>query len=330
MNRKKLIYEDQLQAARSFIRDYDDFLVVSHVSPDGDAISSTTAVGWMLERLNKRYIMVNEDRISDKFGYLWNSGQISRYAADMETPAFQNVISVDCADFSRIGKVSEWFGEGVSLLNIDHHPTNDDYGTLQLIKPDAAATVEILYDLAKVLDLEWNADLATCIYSGLLTDTGGFRYSSTSPKVMKIASEMLGYGVKGSDLADLLLEKITYSHIRLLQTALASLSFSTDRRIAWVSATAEEIAQAEASNDDLEGLVNYPRNIEGVEVGILFKQPEPGRIKASLRSAGTVNVAEIACLFGGGGHVRASGCTLEGTLEDAIGRVVAEVGKALA
>ncbi|MEX2462268.1 MAG: bifunctional oligoribonuclease/PAP phosphatase NrnA [Paenibacillaceae bacterium] len=319
-------YEQQLAAARQFIESNDEFLVVSHIDPDGDAASSTLAISWMLKQLNKKFTMINEGNTPGKFNFLWGFDGIINYAKNPPEQVFEHVISVDCADFSRIGKVKSLFSPMTQILNIDHHRTNDYYGAFQLIKEDAAATAEVLYDLAIELQITWSTELGNSIYTGLLTDTGGFRYANTTPKVMRIAAEMLQLGVDGNDLADRLLEKLTYSHIILLQKTLATLAFTVDKRISWVSVTLQDIAEAEASNEDLEGLVNYPRNIEGVEVGILFKQVEANKYKVSMRSAGIVDVAHIAKSFGGGGHFRAAGCTILGELQDIIAKVVKEVG----
>jgi bifunctional oligoribonuclease and PAP phosphatase NrnA len=319
-------YEQQLAVAKQFILNNDDFLVVSHIDPDGDAASSTLAISWMLKQLNKRFTMINEGNTPGKFNYLWGFTGIIDYSKAAPSRVFEHVIAVDCADFSRIGKVKSLFSATTVILNIDHHRTNDYYGTHQLINEDAAATAEVLYDLAMELDINWSTELGNSIYTGLLTDTGGFRYANTTPKVMRIAAEMLQLGVDGNDLADRLLEKLTYSHIILLQKALATLDFTIDKKISWVSVTLQDIAIAEASNEDLEGLVNYPRNIEGVEVGILFKEVEADKYKVSMRSAGIADVAHIAKSFGGGGHFRAAGCTLLGNLEEIINRVVKEVG----
>ncbi|WP_409340931.1 DHH family phosphoesterase [Paenibacillus sp. MBLB4367] len=322
-------YESQLSKAAAFIREHDDFLVVSHLNPDGDAASSTLAVGWMLERLNKTFVMINESPVPQKFDCLWGYGRIVDYSDAKPERTFRTIISVDCADFPRIGDVSNLFEEGFELLNIDHHPTNDGFGSVQLIRPDAAATAEILYDVAVSLGMQWDEPLCRCIYTGMLTDTGGFRYSNTSPNVMRIAAEMIQHGVKGYELAERFLENLTFAQVLLLRKALSTLSFANDRQIAWVSVSLDDMSEAGATKEDSEGLVNYPRNIEGVEVGILFRQANEHTVKVSLRSASRVDVSAIAQSFGGGGHVRASGCTVEGTIEQVIARVVKEVGQVL-
>lgn len=322
-------YQRQLSMAADFIREFDDFLVVSHLNPDGDAASSTLAVGWMLERLNKTFIMINEGPVPPKFDCLWGHGRIVDNSEAKLERTFRHIISVDCADFARIGDVSQLFAEDAALLNIDHHPTNDGFGSVQLIKPDAAATAEILYDLAVSLGMEWDEALCRCIYTGMLTDTGGFRYSNTTPNVMRIAAEMIQHGVKGHELAERLLENLTLAQVILLRKALESLSFANERQIAWISVTRDDMAEAGATKEDSEGLVNYPRNIEGVEVGILFREANEHTVKVSLRSASRVDVSAIAQVFGGGGHVRASGCTVEGTIEQVVERVVKEVGQVL-
>ncbi|WP_127580700.1 DHH family phosphoesterase [Paenibacillus koleovorans] len=322
-------YEQQLVSAERFIRANDDFLVVAHVNPDGDAASSTFAVGWLLDRLGKRYTLANDDAIPSKFAYLWGYSQLLTLDRLPEGATYRAVISVDCADESRIGQIRERIAPDAELLNIDHHPTNDYFGKHQLIRADAAATVELLYELAEQLQVPVTRELADCIYTGLLTDTGGFRYSNTSPHVMQIASDLLQHGVEGYKLAENLLEKITKSHIAVLQRALGTLSFAYDHKICWISVSAEDMAVTNATPEDLDGLIQYPRNIEGVEVGLLFKQADERKVKVSFRSAGSVDVAQVAKTFGGGGHVRASGCTLEGELQEVIARVVEEVGRSI-
>jgi phosphoesterase RecJ-like protein len=325
----KLTYEEQLDAMKRFIDEGDDFLVVSHVNPDGDAISSTTAVGWLLSSLGKSYTMMNEDACPQKFQFLWRAADIKRASDADGKKKYRYVIAVDCADYQRFGEVSACFADDVRIANIDHHQTNDHYGDVQLIRPDAAATAEILYDLLNRFSITWTEEIATCIYTGLLTDTGGFRFSNTSPRVMNIASQLLSCGVKANELAEQLLERMTKAHVKLLQRALSTLTFNADETVCWLSVSLADMREANAKNEDLEGLVQYPRNIEGVDVGILFKEVRQDVYKVSLRSGGRADVSEIAQRFGGGGHARAAGCTVEGKLEDIIRAVVAEAEKGL-
>lgn len=322
-------YEDQLRAAAEFIRNNDDFLVVSHVQPDGDASGSTFAMAWMLRSLNKSFTLINEGRIPEKFMYMAGPFSVIAYEMDRPERKFGTIISVDCADFGRIGQVEGCFASETQLLNIDHHATNDNFGDVNLVRADAAATVEVLYDLALELGVELTRELNICIYSGLLTDTGGFRYSNTSPKVLQIAAEMLARGVRGHELAERLLETMTYGQVSLLKRSLSTLSFALDNRVAWLHVTLADLASTDASSEDMDGLVNYARNVEGVEVGMLFKEKRPGTVKVSLRSSGQADVAAVAKRFGGGGHIKAAGCTINGSIEEVIEQVVQEVGKEL-
>ncbi len=329
------MWAEQLKEAAAFIRDRDDFLIVSHVQPDGDAISSTVTIAWMLEKLGKRYTMLNEGAVPSRLRFLWKSSDIhamdnnDQPEGNSPVRQYRNVICVDCADYARVGRTEAWFAPDAELLNIDHHPTNNGFGRVNLMKFQAAATAEILFELLDELGMEPDADVATAIYTGLLTDTGGFRYSSTSPLVMAMASRLLQAGANGPELAEHLLERMTPGQLRILQRGLSRLELSEDERIAWLWVTSEDLEETGATNEDLEGLVNYPRNIEGVEVGLLFKQNGEQSVKVSMRSAGKVNVAEVAQRFGGGGHVRAAGCRFTDPLPEVIRLTIEEVRKAL-
>jgi phosphoesterase RecJ-like protein len=323
------MWAKDLQEAAAFIRERDDFLIVSHVQPDGDAISSTVAAGWLLKKLGKKFTMLNEGPVPSRLHYLWKCSEILTAGDNAPERQYRNVICVDCADYARVGKTNQWFAPDAELLNIDHHPTNDGFGRVNLMKFHAAATAEILFELLDELELTLDTDIATAIYTGLLTDTGGFRYSNTSPLVMAMASRLLEAGVNGPELAELLLERMTMGQLRIFQRGLSRLSFNPDQRISWLWVNSEDLVETGATNEDLEGLVNYPRNIEGVEVGLLFKQNGQESVKVSLRSAGRVNVAAVAQHFGGGGHVRAAGCRLTDPLSEVISQVVGVVQKAL-
>lgn len=324
-------YTRQLDQALQFLQGADRFLIVSHVQPDGDAISSTLVAGWILRQLGKPYVMMNEGAVPVRLDFMEQSAAVINLSKEQPlSETYNRIIAVDCADFRRIGLVSGLFAEGAMLLNIDHHPTNDSFGSVNLIRTDAAATVEILYDLIIHAGFALDSEAATAIYTGLLTDTGGFRYSNTSPYVMQVASQMLAIGIPSHSIADRLLERMTKPQLLLLQRGLSRLMFSDDSQIAWLYIAYEDMAQTGAIGDDLEGLVNYALNVEGVEVGVLFKETADGNVKVSMRSSGKADVAAIAKSFGGGGHIRAAGCQLEGPLSTAMTRLVNAVSEALA
>lgn len=308
-----MAYDDQLNQAADFIKNNDDFLIVSHVHPDGDTISSSLAIALILKRLGKSYSLINENHIPDKFNFLPDINSIS-LIADNERK-FSYIITVDVADFSRAGQINKLLNSEYHLLNIDHHPTNDNFGEINLVLPSAAATVEVIYDLINKMRLSIDQDLATCIYTGLLTDTGGFRYSNTSSKIFRIAAELLEYEINPSKITQAALETISLDHINLLKVALNSIELDESGLISWIVLDLSEFTQ-ELDNEDTEGIVNYTRNIAGVEVGILFKKIDNDTIKVSLRSNNVVDVGAIAKSFGGGGHARAAGFTYNGVLED--------------
>jgi len=323
------MWTEQFEQAAQFLRQRDDFLVISHVQPDGDAISATVAVGWLLEKLGKRFVMMNEGPVPSRMRHLKKFAAIAGCGQDAPQRKFRHIIAVDCADASRIGKAVQWFEADYELLNIDHHPTNDRFGTVNLLITDASATSEILYHLITHMGLPLDEEIATALYTGILTDTGGFRYSSTTPRVLEAAARLMAAGAPGPEIAERLLEQMTLGQMRLLQRGLARLTFSDDHRIAWLWITPEDMEETGAAQEDLEGLVNYARNVEGVEVGMLFKENGPASVKVSLRSAGHVNVAEVARHFGGGGHVRAAGCRLAVPLNEAMDIMVSHIKKEL-
>lgn len=310
-------YKDQLAETSRFLKGNDPFLVVNHVNPDGDATGSLLAMGFILEALGKSFVLVNEGATPEKFFVVALSEQIKNLTTEPLTQKYRQIIALDCGDLKRVGEVSKFFDEDVALLNIDHHPTNDHFGTVNLIKTDACATAEILFDLVKVLEIPLTQDLATALYMGILTDTGGFRYSNTTAEVMEKAAELLRYGVKPGDVAERCLETISSSYLHLLQQVLPTLALNKEDKVAFLSISVDAREKSAASNEDMEGIVNYARNIEGVEVGVLFKQMDEKTVKVSLRSKREVDVSAIAKVLGGGGHARAAGCTVYDSLDNA-------------
>jgi bifunctional oligoribonuclease and PAP phosphatase NrnA len=319
----------QAAEAVRFIREADRFLVVSHVNPDGDAIGSTLGVAWMLKQLGKEFHLVNASPVPAKFRFLPGAEWIRSPEELRSAAPFSRVIAVDAADAERMGEARSLIAEDAQLLNIDHHATNDRFGTSNWVVPDAAATAQVLANLVEALKLRWEKPLAACLYTGLLTDTGGFRYSNTTPAVLELASHLLKQGVHPAEIADRVMETMTQGQLALTKRALDTLAFSDNGQVGWMWLKRRDFEEAEASEDEMDGIVNYARNVEGVDVGILFRETEDGAVKVSLRSREKVDVGELAKSFGGGGHARAAGCTLEESPEKVEQMVLSKVSDAL-
>ncbi|MDQ0337306.1 phosphoesterase RecJ-like protein [Caldalkalibacillus uzonensis] len=323
-------YRQALAQASQFIKDHDQFLVVSHVNPDGDATGSVLAVAHLLHFLGKSYMLVNEGASPRRFSFLKGFEQIINLSETPVDQRFRYVIAVDVADQERLGEIGPLFSDDAELLNIDHHPTNTRFGQVNVIQPEAASTTEILYDLCqRHFQQAFAPDLAEALYTGLLTDTGGFRYANTTHKVLEMAADLLTYNLRPAKIAQYALETITTGHIKILKQALDTLTFAYEQQVALMSVSLEAIHQTGVDRDDIDGLVGYPSNIAGVKVGILLKEVEQGQVKVSLRSRDTVNVAEIAQVFGGGGHAKAAGFTYRGTLAEAKQALLAKLEEVL-
>ena len=308
-----------------FIAQANPILLASHVDPDGDAIGSTLAMAHICEQFGKRVVCVNESSIPKRFSFLPGIEKIKRPEQIHER--FRYVIAVDAADRLRLGKtVQQLIHPEAVILNIDHHRTNDEFGSYNVIEPNASATAEILYHwLEHSAEIEWNSAISTSIYTGILTDTGGFRYANTTADVLRIAAQLVEYGASASDIAEHALEATTYEQIRCLERALSTLELSKDGQVAWVSLSLDDLKQIQARDGDVEGIVDMPRKIIGVDVGIFFRETSARTIKVSFRSKKKVDVSKIAQAFGGGGHPRAAGCTIEGELEQVKEQVLRRV-----
>ncbi len=315
------------KTAADFFQAHDDLLLLVHEKPDGDALGSVLAAAHLLQKLGKTVTLVNDDPIPDKFKFLPLADRFQ--LPEQVAGKFDRVISFDCGDRKRLGRSASLIAESAQLLNVDHHVTNDKFGTENLVDLEAAATCQIVFKIAYQLQMELDLDTATCLYTGLMTDTGGFRYSNTSEEVLLIAANLLTKGVSPYKIVDRVMETISWPQLLLIRAALDTLGRDDSGQIAWVTITRQMVDTAGGCDEDVEGLVNYPRNVEGVEVGISFRESSPGRIKVSFRSKYVVDVGAIALEFGGGGHARAAGCTLEGELSAVQEKVLARVGEAV-
>jgi phosphoesterase RecJ-like protein len=320
--------KQEYKKAADFFRTHDNFLLLVHEKPDGDALGSCLGAAHLLQQMGKSFRLINDDPIPNKFSFLPLADRFE--LPDGVNERFQAVISFDCGDRKRLGRSGELIAEDAHILNIDHHATNDRFGTANLVDLTAAATSQIVYKIARELEEELSLDAATCLYTGMVTDTGGFRYSNTTEEVLLIAADLLRKGVQPYHVVDKVMETMTWAQLQMIREGLDTLGRDESGRIAWVTVTREMLERVGGDEEDVEGLVNYPRNVEGVEVGLCFREVAPGKVKVSFRSKYVVDVGKIALEFGGGGHARAAGCKVDGSLEEVRDRVLARVKEALA
>lgn len=297
--------------------------ITSHVAPDGDNIGSSLALCLALRKLDKKVDFVLDDHIPEVYKFLTGAKEAVR-PASFENLEYDLVIALDCGDLDRLGRV-KLLTEKTPLVNIDHHISNTNFGDVNLVEENASATAEIVYKLIKSMGIFIDQEIAECIYTGIVTDTGMFQYSNTSEETHSIAAELIIAGVKPSDIFNKVYQNNPKEKILLMKEALQSLEFHFNNRVTSISVSKKQMDEISRVELDTEGVVNLARDIADVEVAVFLKEKEPNVIKASLRSKNLVDVCAIAKVFGGGGHIRASGCTINGSLEQAKQLILQEV-----
>ncbi|MGD9232563.1 MAG: bifunctional oligoribonuclease/PAP phosphatase NrnA, partial [Desulfobacterales bacterium] len=287
-------------------------LVVCHANPDGDAIGSLIALGLALETLNKKITLYCESPIPAVYRFL---PAVHRVVKKIGRLNFDAAVILDCGDLSRVGKAVSFVKQIPVIVNIDHHVTNTGFGHLQLIDTSACATAEIVYRLIKQMGLSFDKPIATSIYTGILADTGSFRFSNTNKAAFSICQEMVEIGVDPYNIAQHVYGTYSLSRIKLLNLALDSIELSKNGKLSIMTLTKDMFDETHTQSEDVDGLINYAKRIEDVEVAALIQEQHngkkrsktPNRFHVSLRSDGAVDVAAIASLFGGGGHSSAAG-----------------------
>jgi len=290
------------------IKKQDDIVIFVHENPDGDAIGSILALSTALRLIGKQVEAYVELYPTNNLFLLEKAPWVKRYDELDVNKVYNLAIALDCGDKFRMGKIAcEVFDKAISTINIDHHVTNDNYGKYNFVSPKASATGEIVYDLIKMLGMDLTRDIAEALYLAIVSDTGTFKNSNTTPKTFEVAAKLLEIGVDISYLTRKAFYETSLERTRCLGKVLGSLEMELDGKVGVLSITPEELENYNVDTQDLEGMVDFARNIKGAEVGIFIK-PRNGEYKISLRSNNYVDVAAIAGEFGGGGHVRAAGC----------------------
>ena len=293
------------------------FAITSHVRPDGDSLGSSLGLYWLLQALEKDAEVIMRDPVPHSYQQLPGANDV-RVTQSVDR-SYDAVFVIECSDITRPGLIDL---EKQFVVNIDHHSTTALFGAINWIDSTASAVGEMIYNLCKATGVRVTKEMAECVYTALITDTGSFHYSNTTERTFKVASELVRTGVKPAKTAESVFASYPWSRIQLMGAVLSTAKRDASGRVACMRQTAEMQKSAGASDEDADGFVNYPLTVGEVEAVALLKECAPGVYRTSLRSKGDVNVARVAELFGGGGHRNAAGCTLEGTWEEAEQRIV--------
>ena len=293
------------------------FVITSHVRPDGDGLGSGLALYWMLTSLGKQAAVVLKDPVPPAYTVLPGSDLVA-VQPDL-TDSYDAAFVIECSDVERPGLPGL---KNEFVVNIDHHSTTQPFGDINWIDSTSAAVGEMIYNLCKALGVEVTKEIAECVYTALLTDTGSFHFSNTTERTLKIASELVRRGVEPARISQALFYSNPFSKVRLLGMVLSTIQRDESGHIAWVKMDREMMYEAGASEEDADGIVNHALSVGSVEAVAFFKELSAGVYRVSLRSKGKKNVAKVAELFGGGGHRNAAGCRIEGEYEDVRRQVI--------
>ena len=302
------------------IKDGQHLLIASHAEPDGDAVGCLIALGLALRKFGKKTTIYNSSPIPAVYRFLPGVEQIERHIKAANT--YDTAIMLDCGDLVRVGEAAATISKIPMIINIDHHVSNTGFGHIQLIDTSACATAEIVHRLIKALEIPFDRGMATSLYTGILTDTGSFRFSNTNKAAFSISKEMTSAGVDPHSVAQYVFGTYSLGRIKLLNMALNSIEISDNGKLSMMTITRSMLNTTGTNTEDLDGMINYARRIEDVKVAALIHEVKNGagkftnmnRYHVSLRSEGNVDVAKIASKFGGGGHASAAGFQIESTL----------------
>lgn len=297
------------------IRQRQEFLLTSHARPDGDAIGSVLALAGILHKMGKRAEVVMSDPVPVIYKPLPYADTIIHSAQVNGHYEAAILLECDSVQRTRLQGLEKYF-----LISIDHHVTGKRFANVNWIDPAASACAEMVFCLGKAAGMEITPEIATCLYTAVLTDTGSFSYTNTNAHTFELARELVKLGADPVRAAQNVYFSSPTSKMRLLGAALSRLH--RDGMITWMTVTREDMERAGALEEDSEGLVNYALGIAGVEVAVFFRETPDHRVRVSLRSKGAIDVSEIAARFGGGGHQCASGFALDGPLPAATDRVL--------
>jgi len=313
----------------SIIKRYERFLITTHVRADGDAIGSEIALYHALKNMGKSVFIINDSPIPQSYKFVIPaSGLYIHPQIPKEQP--EVVFTLDCPTLERLGKVKEIIPKDAIIINIDHHISNINFGNINFVTEDMCSTGAILLSLFKDMNIKITPDIATALYVTIITDTGRFTHSNTTPDVFKAAAFLIEQGAKHLEISKYVYNTNPLNLVHLHAKVLNTLKLYHGNRIATIRITKEMLEKTNVSAIDTQELADIPISIDGVYVGVLFREmTEPNWVKISMRSRNGIDVNNVATKYGGGGHKYAAGCEIKGNIEDVQKLILNEIEKSL-
>lgn len=313
--------ELNLNSLCKFLKTHNDYIILTHISPDGDTLGSAYALALGLKSIGKRAYVVCNDEIPAKYNYFVK-------AADLRSIDYKTIVAVDVADPKLLGSLYEKYSDKIEL-NIDHHISNTRYAKNLYLDSDASATAECIYDIFKKMHIKITPLIATALYTGISTDTGCFKYSNVTPKTHRIAADLYRYNIDAAEINRMMFDTKSKARVELEKMVLDTAEFHFCDRCLVLTVTSEMQEKSGCEPSDLDGVASISRSVEGVLVGASIKQVDREEYKISLRTYPPFDASEICKTLGGGGHKAAAGCTLMGNLADVKKQIIEAVGKAM-
>ncbi|MGN0709473.1 MAG: bifunctional oligoribonuclease/PAP phosphatase NrnA [Anaerovoracaceae bacterium] len=310
-----MIKNDSLEKIAEEVKKADSVYIFIHENMDGDAIGSGSALCTVLRRMGKTAYVVKNGAIPDNLRFLDRDTCVD--CGDV--PGEHDLsLAVDCGERKRFPDNIELFDQGKVTACIDHHETDEAQFDLNHVEPDAAASGELIFRFIRILGEELDKEEAESLFAAITTDTGNFQYSNTTKKTHLITAELYDHGIDSSKVSNQIYETVPLRKMRLKSAAMSRMEITADGRVAMTAVTQDMLKETGAVLNDSEGIVSELRQIDGVEISALIKESDDGRVFVSLRSKTGANVRNVAMRFGGGGHIRAAGCTVEGSSWQAV------------
>jgi phosphoesterase RecJ-like protein len=326
-----MIPKQLLDAVRREIQQHQNFIITTHVNPDGDGLGSQAALARYLRspRGGKKTVhLLNSNPTPPNYAFLDPHGDMEIFDARRHEHVVRDaqvVFILDISDWERLRDVGKIIRtSNLHKICIDHHPAERSFGDIDIIYPAASSTGELMYELLVAFGATIDQKTAEALYTALLTDTGGFRFSNTNPHTHEVVARLIEAGASPQAIYQNVYECQSRAKVRLFAKALAGLNFEAEGRLAWFAISQNTLRETGAQPRDAEGFADYPRSIDGVEVSLMFLETEKGNVKVSFRSKGQYVINGLANRFGGGGHAFAAGALMEGPLFQALGLVLNE------